>query len=191
MNQGLVYQDYLDAANRLKCDVAAVMAVCEVEAPKGGFFPDGTPTTLFEGHKFCAFTDGRFSESHPEISYENWTREHYGKTWQREKERLAEAISLDREAALKSASWGKFQIMGFNHEAAGFPVLQQFVNAMYRSEAAQLDAFVNFVRHEKLDDELREKRWADFAAKYNGPGYKKNQYDTKLAAAFERHTAIT
>jgi hypothetical protein len=188
MNQGLVHQDYLAAANRLRCDVAAVKAVCEVEAPKGGFFPDGTPTTLFEGHKFHAFTDGRFSETHPEISYESWTREHYG-DWRREKERLAEAIALDREAALKSASWGKFQIMGFNHKAAGFLRVQAFVNAMYESEGAQLQAFVNFVLHEKLDDELRDRRWADFARKYNGPGFKANRYDTKLAAAFSRHSA--
>jgi hypothetical protein len=188
VNEGLIYLDYLAAANRLRCDVAAVKAVCEVEAPKGGFFPDGTPATLFEGHKFHAFTDGRFSETHPEISYESWTREHYG-TWQREKERLAEAIKLDREAALKSASWGKFQIMGFNHKAAGFPQLQDFVNAMHESEGAQLQAFVNFVLHEKLDDELRELRWADFARKYNGPGYRANKYDTKLAAAYASHAA--
>jgi hypothetical protein len=188
MNQGLIHQDYLKAANRLRCGVAAVRAVCEVEAPKGGFFPDGTPTTLFEGHKFHAFTDGRFSESHPEISYESWTTEHYG-NWKREKERLAQAITLDREAALKSASWGKFQIMGFNHAAAGFPVLQKFVNAMFKSEGAQLDAFVNFVMHEKLDDELREKRWADFARRYNGPGYKANAYDIKLAKAFAQFSA--
>jgi hypothetical protein len=87
-------------------------------------------------------------------------------------------------AALKSASWGKFQIIGFNHAAAGFKELQAFVNAMYRSEGAQLDAFVAFVLHEKLDDELRERRWADFARRYNGPGFKANAYDTKLAKAF-------
>jgi hypothetical protein len=188
MNNGLVHQDYLRAANRLQCDVAAIRAVCEVEAPKGGFFPDGTPTTLFEGHKFHAFTGGRFSEAHPEISYESWTREHYG-NWEREKERLAEAISLDRRAALMSASWGKFQIMGFNHAAAGFKDIQKFVNAMYESEGAHLDAFVNFVLHEKLDDPLRNRQWAVFSRKYNGPGYKANRYHEKLAAAFERFTA--
>lgn len=188
MNQGLIHQDYLRAATRLRCDVAAIRAVCEIEAPKGGFFPDGTPTTLFEGHKFHAFTAGRFSESHPEISYESWTREHYG-DWRREKARLAEAIALDREAALKSASWGKFQIMGFNHALAGFAQLQQFINAMHRGEGAQLEAFVNFVIHEKLDDDLRDRRWADFARRYNGPGFKANAYDVKLAKAFERYSA--
>lgn len=188
MSQGLTHQDFLRAANRLRCDVAAIRAVCEVEAPKGGFFPDGTPTTLFEGHKFSSFTGGIYDESHPAISYPSWTREHYG-GWMREKERLAEAITLDREAALKSASWGKFQIMGFNHKAAGFPNVQKFVNAMYAGEAEQLDAFVNFVIHEKLDDEMRERRWAAFARKYNGPGFARNKYHLKLAAAYEKWAA--
>lgn len=188
MNQGLIHEDYLRAASRLRCEVAAIRAVCEVEAPRGGFFPDGTPATLFEGHKFSAFTGGIYDEPHPEISYPTWTREHYG-NWEREKERLAEAIRLDREAALKSASWGKFQIMGFNHKAAGFPSVQKFVNAMYEGEGAQLDAFVNFVLHEKLDDELRERRWADFSRRYNGPGFEKNKYHVKLAQAFERFAA--
>lgn len=91
MKQSLVLEDYQRAAKRLRCDVAAIRAVCEVEAPRGGFFPDGTPATLFEGHKFHAFTDGLYAAEHPEISYESWTREHYG-DWRREKERLAEAI---------------------------------------------------------------------------------------------------
>lgn len=188
MSAVLTYPDFFQAAHVLQCDVAAIQAVCEVEAPKGGFFPDGTPATLFEGHKFCAFTDARFSAVYPTISYPKWTREFYGKTWQQEKKRLEEAIALDRNAALKSASWGKFQIMGFNFAAAGFGTLQEFVNAMYKSEGSQLLAFVAFVVHEKLDDELREHRWADFARRYNGPSYADNQYDTKLAAAYRRLT---
>lgn len=31
MNNGLIHQDYLRAANRLRCDVAAIRAVCEVD----------------------------------------------------------------------------------------------------------------------------------------------------------------
>jgi hypothetical protein len=183
VNEGLVYEDFARAANALNCEVAAIQAVCEVEAPKGGFFPDGTPATLFEGHWFSNFTNSVYDKTHPTISYPRWTRKHYG-NWTREKERLAQAIALDREAALKSASWGKFQIMGFNYVAAGFKTLQSFVNAMHRSEGAQLDAFICFIKHEKLEDELREHRWADFARKYNGPGYAANQYDVKLAQAY-------
>lgn len=187
MNNGLVHQDYLRAANRLRCDVAAVRAVCEVEAPRGGFLDNGQVTILFERHKFSQFTEGRYDESHPDIS--NPEPGGYGPAGQHQHDRLAKAVALDRDAALKSASWGKFQIMGFNHAAAGFPNLQHFINAMHKSEGAQLNAFVDFVLSQKLDDELREQRWADFARRYNGPGFKANQYDTKLAAAFETFSA--
>jgi hypothetical protein len=37
-----------------------------------------------------------------------------------------------------------------------------------------------------LCKDLPKKRWADFAKKYNGPAYRKNNYDTKLQAAYEK-----
>lgn len=74
--------------------------------------------------------------------------------------------------------------MGFNYAACGFPTLQAFINAMYAGEPEQLDAFVNFILHEGMAGMLREKRWADFAKRYNGVNYAINRYDTKLAAAY-------
>ncbi|WP_373427998.1 N-acetylmuramidase domain-containing protein, partial [Chryseobacterium sp. WLY505] len=47
----LTEQDYINAAKELGCEVSAIKAVSEVEAPKGGFQADGTPTILFERHK--------------------------------------------------------------------------------------------------------------------------------------------
>lgn len=47
-------------------------------------------------------------------------------------------------------------------------------------------AFVAFRRHANLAAALREKRWADFARGYNGPGYAANKYDQKLQAAYEK-----
>ena len=184
MKDALNEQDYLDAADSLGCEVAAIKAVCQVEAPRGGFNPDGSPVTLFEGHKFHAYTDGRFAALHPDISYPKWTRQFYGKTWQAEQKRLQTAMALDREAALKSASWGKFQIMGFNHKAAGHETIQGFVNAMYKSEREHLMAFVAFVRSEGLVDEIQRRDWAGFARRYNGPAYAANKYDTKIATAY-------
>lgn len=180
MKPVLTAADFERAAAKLGCEVAAVKAVCQVEAPKGGFLPDGQPTILFERHKFYQFTKGRFGIS--DISSPQAGG--YGPEGQYQHDKLARAAALDRDAALKSASWGKFQIMGFNWQACGFDGLQSFINAMYRSEGAQLDAFVAFILSEGLADELREQRWADFARRYNGPGYAANRYDTKLAAAY-------
>lgn len=61
------------------------------------------------------------------------------------------------------------------------------MDAMYASEGRHLDAFVSFLQHMHLDAPLRDKRWADFARGYNGEGYAANQYDVKLAAAYEKY----
>lgn len=188
MKPPLTEGDYARAAGVLNCQVAAVKAVCAVEAPKGGFLADGRPTILFERHQFSRRTAGKWDESHPTISskqrggYVGGGAEH---------SRLELAASLDRNAALMSASWGKFQIMGFNHVTAGHDDLQSFVNAMYRSEGAQLDAFVSFLLRDsggRMATALRGQKWADFARMYNGPAYAENRYDTKLAAAFKAAT---
>lgn len=176
----LTEQDFIDAAATLGCSVAVIKAVCAVEAPRGGFLASGEPTILFERHQFSKRTDRKFDISHPHIS--NPKPGGY-KGGQAEHDRLAEAAALDRDAALESVSWGKFQIMGFNYAPAGFESLQAFINAMFQGERQQLDAFVAFIRHEGLAVFLREQRWADFAKRYNGANYAINSYDTKLEAA--------
>ena len=182
-------QDQIDAARRLGVEVAVVKAVTAVEARGSGFIRNtDLPCILFEGHWFHRFTRGVHANHHPHLSYASWTKRYY-KGGRGEYDRLVEAIGIcdEPDAALKSASWGLFQIMGFNHELAGYPGVRDFVNAMAVSEGAQLDAFVSFVLAQPaMADHLREKQWADFARRYNGPGYQQNQYDVKLAAEFTR-----
>jgi hypothetical protein len=91
---------------------------------------------------------------------------------------------LDETAALMSASWGKFQIMGFNHSMVGFDTVQAFVASMEQGEPEQLQAFVRFVRTAGLTPSLRRLDWAGFAHGYNGPDYASNDYDGKLALAY-------
>lgn len=182
----LTRQDMIDDAAKIGCEVEAVMAVAAVESRGGGFDPEGFPKTLFEGHWFHKLTGGKFSQTHPTLSFAKWTRAHYGKTWQAEKARLAQAMALDRNAAMMSASWGMFQIMGFNHVKAGFKTPQEFVNAMCKDENAQLGAFTNYIMNAGLADEMRDKRWADFARLYNGPEYAQNKYDIKLASEYAK-----
>jgi hypothetical protein len=181
-------RDLVAAAFELECEVAAIQAVCEVEAPRGGF-ANGVCLTLFEGHIFHKYTKGRFAEKYPTISYKSWTTQHYGKTPAKERERLALAMTLDMNAALMSASWGKFQIMGFNFALCGYTNVVDFVRDMEFSEDAQLDAFVEYIKNVGLADELQEHRWHDFARKYNGPEYMKNKYADKLEAAYKKHLA--
>jgi len=177
---------FIFAAEDLECEVAAIKAVAQVESAGGGFRPDGSVKTLFEGHLFYKNTNGRFAKSHPTLCFPKWTKQFYGKTGAEEASRLNTAIRLDREAALKSASWGAFQILGSNYSLCGCKSVQDFVNEMSFSEDSQLKLFVEFIINSGLADELREKRWADFARKYNGPSFAVNKYDTKMAAAYAK-----
>lgn len=185
---GLTEADFQRAAKALNCEVACIKAVSEVESAGGGFYPvSKRPKILFEAHHFSKQTGHRYDASHPDISSPRWNRALY-KKGEAEYERLEKAMKLDRAAALKSASWGRFQLMGFNYELAGFASVDDFVTAMFESEGRQLDAFVNFLKNCNLDRCLREKRWADFAKGYNGPNYAQNRYDAKLRAAYEKYS---
>ena len=95
-------------------------------------------------------------------------------------------MALDRAAALQSASWGMFQIMGFNYQACGYSSVESFVEDMFKSESEHLSAFVGFIKKNKLAAALKSKNWATFAAAYNGPGYAENHYDTKMEKAYKK-----
>jgi hypothetical protein len=174
-----------DAARDIGCDVAAIKAVIAVES-SGGFLADSRPKILFERHVFSRLTGHKFDGSHPDISS---TRPGGYRGGAAEYERLGAAIALDEEAALKSASWGAFQIMGGNFQAAGFDDVASFCEAMVESEDEHLAAFVKFVQANRLDDELRRRDWTGFARGYNGPNFRINRYDEKLAAAYVVHSS--
>ena len=99
---------------------------------------------------------------------------------------LLRMIAIDETAALMSCSWGIGQVIGENYVAAGYDTVQAMVTDMVNGgEAAQLQAAVNFIKAEHLNEDLRNHQWAAFARGYNGSGYAENHYDTKLAARFK------
>lgn len=185
----LTHADYSKAANVLGVDVASIKAVASVESKGSGFLTNGKPKILFEGHWFSKLTKGKFDGANPTISYKKWTKKFYKKDGQAEYGRYMSAKGLDSTAAMKSASWGKFQIMGFNYKLAGYNSVQEFVKAMHESESKHLLAFVNFLKSEKLDAPLKIKDWAKFAKEYNGPEYAKNKYDIRLKQAYKAYSA--
>lgn len=182
----LTEADFAAIANQLECTIAAVKAVVAVESSGRGFLPDGRPKILFEAHVFGRLTDHRYDLSHPEISAPAWDR-HLYKGGAAEYPRLFAAMELDETHALQSASYGLFQILGDNFRVCGYPDVEAFVRDCIESERGQMRGFVGFVRGKRLDDELRERRWADFARVYNGPRYAENHYDQKLAQAYARY----
>ena len=185
---GLGEADFKAAATTLNCEVAAIRAVAEVEVSSRGAWESGTgrPTILFERHKFRNHSRSEFNRSHPDLSGP-YSPQSYGR-FSDQYPKLFRAAMLDETAALKAASWGAFQILGENHADAGHSTVAAFVDAMLVSERKHLDAFVAFIKaNAKMHKALKDKDWAEFASRYNGPDYKKNNYDTKMAAAYKKH----
>ncbi|WMN19834.1 N-acetylmuramidase family protein [Pseudomonas piscis] len=195
--------DLVSAAQRLDLPLASVYAVNEVESNGKGFFANGKPAILFERHIMYRQLRtprhpgddptelkrhaGELAAQYPAIinpsagGYTGGTAEH---------QRLATARLIDDTAALESASWGAFQIMGFHWKRLGYASVQEFAAAMAASESQQFDAFVRFIEADPaLHKALKARKWAEFARLYNGPNYQRNLYDTKLQRAYERHSA--
>lgn len=174
--------DYVAAAARLGVPEAAVRAVADVESNGVTNWADGRPPILFEAQWFSSLTGHRYDASHPGISSTTWNRALYigGPA---EYGRLAEATTLDRDAAMQSASWGAFQIMGLHWQELGYASPQAFVDAQ-QQPAGQLDAFVRFIRaNPPIEDALRRQDWQAFALHYNGTG-QVDYYAGKIADAY-------
>lgn len=192
-NKKITEADYKRIAKELNVEVAAVKAVKEVESGKfGGFIEEGRPPILFEGHVFwkqlkkTGIDPNVYAIDNRDILYQNWTKQYY-LGGLKEYDRLDRALKINRLAALESASWGMFQIMGFNYRLCGCNSVDEFISRMRNSEADQLDMFMQFIKSNGLDKYLREKDWVGFAAKYNGPAYAQNQYDVKLENAYNKY----
>lgn len=195
--------DLVAAASRLDVPLSSIYAVNEVESSGNGFLANGKPVILFERHiMYRQLTTPRHEGDdaaalqhhadqlvigNPALinpkpgGYAGGTAEH---------QRLSMARLIDDTAALESASWGAFQIMGLHWKRLGYGSVQDFVAAMSEGESQQFDAFTRFIESDPpLHKALKASKWAEFAKLYNGPNYRRNLYDIKLQRAFERHAS--
>lgn len=171
------------AAALLGTGVAELWAVIGVETTGCGFLPDRRPKILYERHVFSRYTRRRFDARHPDLSGRQPGG--YGAGGAAQYERLARAMALDPRAALLATSWGMGQVMGFNAETVGYASAEDMVREMCASESAQVEAMARFIEASGLAGALRNHDWARFAAGYNGPNYRINNYDTRLAAELQ------
>lgn len=193
MKDKLTNEMIKDLANRLGIEPALLKAVQIVEAAgRDGFLSDGRPQILFEGHimykefhkKFPDRDLAYLCKKFFTVFYPKWDKSKYFGGLS-EYKRLELAKEIDEECALKATSWGMFQIMGFNHNLCGCKDVFDFVHKMSESHEKQLELMYYFMNNSGCLKELKEKDWAGFAKKYNGPGYAQNAYDQKLRNAYE------
>ncbi len=166
-----------------------VHAILDVESAGTGFDKSGRPKMLFEPHIFWRELGPgptRDEAARMGLAYPKWKRNYPSDSYPR----MAKAMALHYDKALRSASWGLGQIMGFNCRMAGFDTARAMVEAFKDDEDQHLRAMINFIRAAGLDDELRRHDWKGFARGYNGAGFAKNGYDRKLAAAFAKWQRI-
>lgn len=193
-----------------------IKAVISVESSGRGHLGDGRAKILFEGHLFWknlanelkgagkSEADAKkeveeLAAKHPNILYKFWTRQHY-KGGVGEYERLNKAKEINPKAAVYSASWGLFQILGenldHNIKSRNYVDFDDFEKKQHANELYHFLDFLAFImtkshKGKKLyeyiqGDEEANYDWASFAFGYNGQGYKANQYDTKLAEAYKK-----
>ncbi len=176
--------ELLELAKKTNLSVAQLLTVYNVETDGNAFRENGDPKVLFERHYFSNLTGGIYDNSHPNIS--NPVQGGYG-LYSEQLEKLQEAYDLDPIAAIQSASYGGFQIMGANYKDAGYSDLQTFYKDMTSTNVdLHLNAFVNYITSKGLIDEIQNNQWTEFASKYNGPKYKDNDYDGKMQKEFEK-----
>jgi len=189
--------DLVAAAQDLNVELPAMRAIAEVEAKGDGFLPDGQTKILLERHKLYgevvkilgrAGAD-KLAAANPDVINANAG----GYTLTGEWARLNKAMKLcqdlpgGEEAVYRSASWGMFQIMGFNCLQAGYKTAKEMALDYARSESVHLASFKTFIKNDSnLLAALRAKDWTRFARGYNGSGYAQYQYDVKMKAAYDK-----
>ncbi|MEM5528065.1 N-acetylmuramidase family protein [Gammaproteobacteria bacterium AS21] len=191
----LSQQDLEHAAKELDVDMASIHAIKAVESKGLGFLDDGRPKILYERHimrrQLRKNGLGNIAISNAENNFPDLVNQKPGgyKGGAGAHYRLSLAKTIHENSALESCSWGLFQIMGFHWKSLGYKSVQEFTELMYQNEGNHWQAFIRFVKADKaLHTALKSKNWAEFARLYNGPAYKKNNYDTKLASAYANYT---
>lgn len=181
----------ISMANDADIEPAALLAVAEVESGGRALFPVADrkePAIRFEGHYFDRRLSGRIREQarqmglaspeagrvrNPKMQRERWLL-------------LERAMSIHRQAALESTSWGLGQVMGAHWKWLGYRSIDELVNEARSGVTGQVSLMLKFIEKAGLKPTLQAKDWRDFARRYNGPAFSRNQYDSRMAAAYER-----
>ncbi|KAF2410604.1 N-acetylmuramidase family protein [Pseudomonas antarctica] len=188
----LLEADFQNAAIQLGGAISMniIKAFATVESGgRSGFGPAKMPIIAYERHIFRKYTKGKYDKSHPYLSApylvkadQQWraNNKDQATAWRT----LSDAFNLDQKAALMSASYGMFQIMGFNFAACGYKTVFDFVSAMKLNAGHQLQAFVGFCRkNPALLKAMKNKDYAGMAFNYNGSDY--GDYDKRIQKAYE------
>lgn len=163
-------------AQRIGCEEAVLRAILQVESTGDAYDAHGRLIILPEKHIFHRYLPSslRGVALKRGLAATSWSRANYsglgGSGSNARWRRLREMVELHEGAGLMAASYGKAQIMGFNHRMCGFAKVQDFVLALAESEDNQDEAFLRYLEGAGLGPALRSKDWSTIARRYNGSG---------------------
>lgn len=173
--------------------VPALQAVCWVESAGVAYWTVGgkqVPAIRFEGHYFDKRLTGKKKEqaralglAHPSAGKVPNPKSFSGRY-----DLLRRAMEIDANAALESISMGIGQVMGAHWKTLGYRSVQAMWEDAQTVEG-QVRVMVAYIKQFNLDDELNARNWAGFAKGYNGPNYRKYNYDKQMAEAYKRLVA--
>jgi hypothetical protein len=183
-------------------ELAAVKAVTKTESGGRGYFENGLPIILFERHKFFKFTKPKVpavpkdkkaqapaAVVHPFAKFSDICNPSGGGYGPEaiQYEKFVKAALLDKDAAIKSCSWGGFQVMGEYYDKCGFASPTEMANSCMGSMDGQAKLFVGFLKmnHAALKA-LFAKEWETFTYNYNGSNWKKQNpgYPKKMESFY-------
>lgn len=196
----LAKEDFINSGQMIQCHPGWVEALALKETNGDAFLPDGRVKILFERHQFhrrypivrkagqtqAALLAERekIAAANPDIC--NPKRGGY-KGGAAEYDRLARAQQYSDTAALESASWGQFQVMGFNAVPIGYSSVQEFARLMQQGVDQHLISLSRFIL--ATPKALKGIRTGDadmLAYAYNGPAYAENNYAVDLRKYFDK-----
>jgi hypothetical protein len=179
-------------AKRIGVEPAALLAVAEIESAGRPFaMVDGRPMPLirWECHYFHRLLPNELKPegvaarlAHPRagaIPNPNSQAARY--------QMLKRGMAIHEEAAIGSCSWGLGQVMGSHWRSLGYSSAQHLMKTACSGIPGQTELMARFIQKNGLTNNLRQKNWKAFARAYNGPAYRQNRYDEKMARAYIRY----
>ena len=149
----------------------------------GRFQDRGRPLIRIEGHYFYRLTSGsqRIAAVNAKLASPT-AGAIKNPTSQDDRYAMLERMKrINMDAAISSCSWGLGQVMGAHWQALGFASATELERTAHAGIGGQIELMMRFCRVNKLIDELQRGDFAGFARIYNGPAYKTNKYDEKMA----------
>lgn len=181
-------------AQRLDVEAAALCALVVTESGGKVFAPVGgrnEPLIRFEGHYFFRRLKGKAREearraglAHPEAGKVKNPASQATRYAM-----LTRAMEFGAAEAIESTSWGVGQVMGAHWQWLKYSSAADMMNRARSGLAGQIEIMGRFIERGGLVGALQRRDWPAVARAYNGPGYRKNAYDTKLAKAYATFAA--